>query len=397
MYSTSFICFLDLLGIKEKAKYSTRGYFATMKKFQRQLIAESTLFNEKEYSSESFVYFFSDCAFIQSDDLQTLISYLSNLRKNLIKDSLGALFFSAAISIGRLDAEQVSDDSLKDFYYEKLEKRSDEKLNVYGTIFKSPEISTVYLKQTEFKGVGIYIDPEVLEEQKKIIYQKVRNRVYKKIAPTDSESKRIELLEGAHNQINDEVKDKYEKFIKENISNSFFFPSVNTNTIKPYYDIKLSDVEKDSEATYDTIITHYYSSNMKNKKYGRFYLPYVANWINSVDIHEIEVNMDFNSKKKIPFLNAPLIINKLLGANRIITELTNSAHCFEYLLLFILNKLYGYHESTDSVTQAFIEKIIYKNAKARKLLNRIDEIPEAVLNLENKERLIKDCHNYLNN
>lgn len=366
---TSYICYLDLLGIRETAKFSTNNYFKAMQSFLEKLIVATKKVPKGEDSQEEngnfSLYFFSDCCFIESKKITVIFDYLKELRKKLLKDE--PLFFSAAISIGNLqslninsDLEKVKENTLKDFnpYIDLIDQLGASSF-LNGTIFQSPKISKVYLLQSEFKGSGIFIDPEAIETWKKSF------------------------------EDTSQLNKSYEKYISE----SFYFPSIHTNTVKGYYDLKFDKSEMDSY-TFKTISKQYYYSNAKNKKYGRFYLPLLANWIYSSNY---KVLSTVKKGKKVSLLDPPLIVSYLTQKDEVISELIRNAFYFEYLYFFLLKKVYEDRKASDDVTQYLIENVISKNIKCKKYLTKIDTIPDSIMGASNKHNLIEDYHTYLHN
>jgi hypothetical protein len=359
METQYYISFLDLLGIKELAKYNPLEYFFSMEKFRNKIIKSAKHFKNDNANIKSKVHFFSDCCFIQSNDLELIFKFLAHLRKELLQDD-DSLFFSASITYGKLDAVELSNNG-----YDKLNQNIREMIEsngvseyLSGTIFQSDDISRVYVLQTEFKGTGIYVDDECIKKWK------------------DSFENEVDFNE------------KYKKYISE----SFFFPSINTNTIKAYKDLKILDTEN-RPLYFNKLIERYYNSNAKNKKYGRFYLSLLANWVSSSNYSKIEYD---NITEKLIEDSLPIVLKNLISKNLVINEIKHNAHLFEYVYFFLLKKLYEDRNCRDSVTNYFIKNIIIKNAKCKRLLSNLDEIPNAILTPEHKEFLIKEHHDLLN-
>lgn len=388
----NYIAYLDLLGIKDLAKYSSDKYFSAMEDFRNHLIATATIFNDPIYSSNSEIFFFSDSAFIESDNLETLFNYLILLRQALNRNNL---FFTAAVTTGNLQAYNfngLNDEKsgINDATKELIE--GNEKF-LKGTIFQSKEISNVYVLQNNLKGIGVYIHNSV--------FDKWKNEALLRIQLTNKNL--------STNEINQLVDIEYKKFSNQYITQSFYFPSINTNTAYKFSDLRLTNVELDI-SFYEIIIERYHNSNVKNKKYGRFYLSHLANWISSVDfsviqtvttdgevIEEPDKHETYLTEDNIVFENQPIIFTKLImSEDALISELKKSAHCFEYLYFFLLDCLYKQFSSYNFIISQAIETI-NRNLKCKSYLTKIDELPDCVLSLENKERFIKDYHLVLNN
>ena len=79
----------------------------------------------------------------------------------------------------------------------------------------------------------------------------------------------------------------------------------------------------------------------------------------------------------------------------LISELKKTAHCFEFLYFFLLDRLYNQFENYNLIISQTIQTI-NKIPKCRSHLTKIDDIPNCVLSLENKDRFIKDYNKVLN-
>jgi hypothetical protein len=386
----NYIAYLDLLGIKDLAKYSSKKYFSAMEDFRNHLISSAEIFNDKNFSSKSEIFFFSDSAFIETDDIETLFNYLIYLRQFLNRNEL---FFTAAITKGNLSAYNFngSPEINEDIDKTIKELIAGKHKFLKGVIFQSKDISDVYVLQNNLKGVGVFVHESIFDNWKKDIRSKVQAKNSNK---SDSDIDKI---------TDDQFKSLFDKYLTK----SFYFPSINTNTALQYYDLKLTPTEL-HESFFSIIIERYHSSNVKNKKYGRFYLSHLANWISSEDFSKIEIitddgesltsstTLDINNAE-INFVNPPIIFKKLiLSEHVLISELKKSAHCFEYLYFFLLNSLYNQFENYNSIISCTIETI-NRNLKCKKYFTKIDELPSCVLSLSNKERFIHDYHLVLNN
>lgn len=380
----NYIAYLDLLGIKDLAKYSSEKYFSAMEDFRNHLIQTTSIFNEKGFSENSEIFFFSDSAFIETDDIVTLFNYLISLRKSLNRNQL---FFTAAITIGNLNAFNFCGQNLSKSGLNESTKRllKNKERYLKGTIFQSKEISDVYVLQNNLKGIGVYINDTVFIKWK----TDIRNEILNKLSQKNAQKKNQDSL---NNNLEDLINNEFQKSTNNYVTKSFYFPSINTKTAYEYYDLKLTASEQDI-SFYEIIIERYHNSNVKNKKYGRFYLSHIANWISSTDFSTI-INTNDNS---FNLENAPLIFKKLvLNEDFLIKELKNTAHCFEYLYFFLLNHFYFYFDNYNFIIAKSIESINH-NLRCKKYLTKIDELPNCVLSLANKERFINDYHRVLNN
>lgn len=358
MPSNNYISFLDLLGIKEMAKYNPSEYFQAMVKFRNRIIKCAKYFQSEDPNSKSKVHFFSDCCFIESNDIILLFEFLRHLRKELLQDD-DSLFFSASVTYGKLGAAVVNsidnkdlDENIKNMIIE-----NDVSNYLSGTIFQSEDISRVYVLQNEFKGTGIFIDEGCIEVWKNTF----------------------------------ETKELFIQEFNKYITKSFYFPSINTNTVKSYYDLKILDTEN-RKLYFHKLIERYYSSNAKNKKYGRFYLAYLANWVSSSDYNTIEYD---NENETLVKESLPVALDNLINKNFVINEIKRNAHFFEYIFFFVLYNLYEDRKAPDSVTNFYIKNVLCKNPKNKKLLSNLDSIPNAILPPKYKDILLREYHKLL--
>jgi len=352
----SYIAYLDLLGIKDLARYSPNKYFEAMEIFRNHLISTASIFNENGYSKNSKIFFFSDSAFIESDDIKTLINYFIILRKELNRKNL---FFTAAITEGCLDACHFS--GIKDLKRTNIDAQIKNIIKgqeefVRGTIFQAKDIISVYLFQNDLKSIGIFMD--------KSIFDKSSNNL-------------------------ENIKNEY-------LTKIFYFPNVNESTACEFYDLKLSKSERD-KSFFKIVIERYHNVNVKNKKFGRYFLPHFANWISCIQfiknenlICEILDSNKILSETDNDFDDDLLIFIKLIkGNDTFLSELKRSAQCFEYLYFFLLNCLYEQFNEYNKIILYTI-KAIKKYSKCKKYITKMDDLPDNVLSHKNKDRFIED-------
>lgn len=383
MQSKNYIAYLDLLGIKDVAKYDDKGYFMAMTTFRNSLIKTALIFDEEKYSSNSNIYFFSDCAFVESDSFETIADYFIFLRRTLTKEKL---FFSAAITVGNLQAHNVCR-NMDSSNYSTIECDTIEKTKNYvnGVLFELSDVSEVYVLQNSLKGIGIFLSKKIFLKLKVDIRLELRNS-YSEITEEELAKK---------------VDEKYNQIYNDYISESFYFPSINTTNAQNYFDIKLSKYEI-SESFFNIIKEKYHSSNIKNKKYGRFYLSHFANWISSENFKVINEDYEGDDDDDIDsdllkFEHSPLIFKKfILEKDYLITDLIKNAHCFEFLLFFILNSLYDIFPNYNKTIYTTIE-LINKTPSSKKYITKIESLPKGVLSEINKDRFIHDYHKVIQN
>ncbi|WP_321480582.1 hypothetical protein [uncultured Bacteroides sp.] len=332
----SYVAYIDLLGIKDMAKYSVEAYYNAIESFTCELDTCTSVFEKKEYKN-SFVYYFSDCAFIQCENFDALFTYMINLRYRLIQKN-SPLMFTAAIEVNISDKN--TDQALK--------KQNNSKY-INGISFANKNICSVYVLQNNFKGIGIFIDDQVLIEWEKTL----------------------------------RAKDKFLVFDKEQyISKSFFFPTIYSQNPVCYYDLKLTKPELET-VYFENVLRRYHSADFKNKKYGRFYLSYLANWI----VSELYY---YKQKEKKEDINL-LLFSCLIGDDDyIIGNLRKHAYKFDFLLFFLLNEFINLELDRDCPEEFLsLVKYIISSTTTKKYLNDLTlQVPECILSNKNKDKFI---------
>ena len=333
-----YIAYIDLLGIKDMAKYSVDKYAAAMSVFTDKLKSCAVdVFDKDEKYKDSHVYYFSDSAFIRCKEIKAMFMYLISLRSDLISTA-SPLMFTAAVGV-----EHFNNRTGKRRNTERDEVHYTDKTKyVDGVFFETKEACEVYVLQNSFKGIGIFIDNQVLDVW------------------------RDELS-----------KADFEREKEQYISRSFYFPSINTSNAVYYNDLKLQSNEMHS-VYFQKVLKRYHSANLKSKKYGRYYLSYLANWILS------EISSDKDIKSNISYIN--LIENK----DALIDNLRNNAYKFDLLIFFLLNAFINYKDVKGVDSEAFnsIIKFIVSTSSTRKYINDLASIPEGILSTDNRDIFI---------
>lgn len=331
----NYIAYLDLLGIKDIAKYSIESYYTTISQFVKKLEYCCGIFNKNKEYENSSVYYFSDCAFIKCENLYALFDYLISLRYELMCTD-DPIMFTAAVGISDMKGNN-------DCFIDKGEYAK----NIKGISFGNEDICRIYVLQNNFKGIGVFVDDLVIKDWKK-------------------------TLRNNRNCSFDKEKEKY-------ISTSFFFPSIDCKDPIRYYDIKMSENEIQSNFL-ESVIRRYHSANLKNKKFGRFYLSYFANWIVS----------EIYYKKPSGLSDELLSVKCLYNEYYYLTNsLIDNAYKFDLMIFYLLNELMNC-QNDESIEDNFVSfvKFICKMPSAKKYLSDLSEIPEIILSLRNKDRFI---------
>lgn len=319
----NYIAYLDLLGIKDMAKYSLESYYNTINQFVRKLECCCDIFKKREYTN-SYVYYFSDCAFIRCENLCALFDYIINLRYHLISNN-NPIMFTAAIGISNTNGKN-------ECFLES------EKLNqkIKGISFGNEDLCRVYVLQNNFKGIGVFIDDLVVKECKN-------------------------------------EKQKY-------LSKSFFLPSINSKEPICYFDLRMT--KNEMQPVYlENFLKRYHSANLKNKKYGRYYLSYLANWI---------VSEMYYQKQNKYSIELSLLNHLYHNYYYLVKDLRNHDCNFDLLLFYLLNEFMNLQNNINPNSEFLsIAKVLIDLQSTQKFLNDLTEIPETILSMKNKDKFIE--------
>ena len=319
------MAYFDLLGTKSFSS-DENNYFESINIFRSRIIDNVPYLQDNNNLYN--ISFFSDCCYVESQSLPCILSYLENLRDDLISKHL---FFNAAV---------IKVDYIGDFSsFETTEKGGNDK-KVVGTLFKSNIISEVYNAQNSFKGIGIWIDPRILTS--------------------------------------DSIK---EKSLKEKTVTSFFVDSIeNTMHISKYTDIKLVlsglHLEK---GCLNSIIKSYFFACCETPRVGRYYSSLLINIINSdsSDIHWNIKNERFENTSYIYELIFDMIRDE---------EQFSILTGFEYVAFAFINRIYN--SSLDKVSKFNITRLFLKEGSiGNKYITDLDHIPVDLLRSNNKDNV----------
>lgn len=325
-----YITFFDLLG--------TRGFCDNPDKYYNNICCFEKAIKETAWILKDYgtVGMFSDSAYAESTDLKILLDFLVQLRNRLISENL---FFNAVVKSGKLDIDSI------------------EKLNhpfAFGVSFKNSNIAELYIAQTKFKGIGIYIDDSVQAD--------VAETGYRLIDCIFVQKK--EKLEG----------NEYSPVSYKDIS----------------FDTTIHS-KKSVERLMKIILRAMYSSYMKSPKFGVYYVSLLANLIRSYTD-----NFDWDLSKH-EFTSSPLpfnIINKVVKNHyNELSELTG----LEYLALILLDVVYNSPQLNDAQKNDITLEFTKYSCINKKYLHCLENLPINLFTYHNendttnKEVFIKYC------
>ena len=225
MYSA----FLDVVGTRATAKTSFEDYNELLGLFHQAVFE---VCHELEPQGErSSVFFFSDCAFARDRKLSRLLKFLSQLRSQLLVESV---FLRAAVSAGDLEESEahtfktIEDDDLREIV----------KSRVRGYYF-GPLAAQLYGAEESLKGIGIRLDEKLLNSKR------ARSRS----------------------------------------STTCYVPDTSSRQAVPYSDIKLGRSDLSSQ-NLDNVLSAFYRAKTVSKRLARYYIPLLVLWIRSLEAED---------------------------------------------------------------------------------------------------------------
>ena len=327
----SYISYFDLLGTRGFCE-EPNIYYDNIVKFYEIVQQVSCLLKDDQESGG--VAIFSDCAYAQSSSLNRLLSFVVGVRDRLMAQGL---FFNAAIKKGNLGISSI--------------ESSNKSRPAIGVIFKDSQIASLYILQSQFKGIGIFIDRELIDEVNQ---------------NTDFKTSKCFFLE--------------ETF---ELGNKIILPKV-------YYDVKLrnNSYTKEIEHTLDILYRNFYSAYIKSPHFGMYYVSILCNFLRSSD------NIFEWDYKKKTFSIQPLEFKSIwtMLKNNSITDLPG----IEYLALIMVDVVYSSNISTDiMVLKNFTQDLLQIESVERKFIHSLNNLPRDLFSEGNRERFIRYCQDYL--
>lgn len=234
----SFIAYFDLLGVRAMADVSFDLYNSNIKTLHNKFNQVLSGYNRIDS------YSFSDCAYLCSRNLNELIDVISRLREALFYNKI---FFNAAVTSGDLGATVVN-----------------KKRNQISTYFESINTAKVFSMQTKFTGIGIYLDPKIIDESNDIV---VRSAFCSNLNLNNLEFNFISYLDVKYPNISIELI-KY-------IINTYIYTIVLNEKAARYYLSALYTClsQLNFENIIDVYIPAIYTDRKVNDKLLRAYLP----------------------------------------------------------------------------------------------------------------------------
>ncbi|GHT36877.1 hypothetical protein AGMMS49574_29190 [Bacteroidia bacterium] len=161
---SSYIAYIDILGTKNSSENEDFDeYLKSITNFQNELLAVVP-----DLEGHGKIHFFSDCAFIESENLDTMIKVLKNIRNDLFNTGLfirGALIKGTLAAItGKETEEEINnylDISKKTLSTWKRCKQYSSEIG--GALFLNKDVAKAAYYESFLKASAIYVDNELAE------------------------------------------------------------------------------------------------------------------------------------------------------------------------------------------------------------------------------------------
>lgn len=336
----SYIAYLDVLGTKNSSENEDFDeYIKLITCFQNALIRSSHLLDET-----GKIYFFSDCAYIESCNINSLIDMLSSIRQTLFDDEK---FVRGAVVKGKLGA--LNSDDIEDCekryaddpdLLHKMKaslnffKQSKDNSKIKGTLFFCKDVAKAYTFESQLKGAAFYIDNEIRKETKDIV-------------------------------------------------KSGFVSNIQKNTYNSFYDIKYNS-ESITSSFIEKVLRFYALSNTSDVKYGRYYLTILISCINSEDFSNIKYD-----EEKRKFVDSPEIFYKILNLKKSHKLVYNNAKGLEYLYFALIDKFYS-DVKDMTLRRYFLNEVFLNYRFLSKYQNKISQLPKELISNRTKKSLLED-------
>ncbi len=348
-----YISFIDILGTKNAAKNA--------EKYMRYIGDFSCAISQAlQIHTGIFAYIYSDCAYLESSLLDTLINALDQIRKELMAKNIYIRGSICKGTLGAIDKDtditSISKDencTIRQILALILPHKNNDRFN--GTIFTSKDIAKAYSYESMTKGVAIRVDPTLV------------NRDIKNLGYIHKNTIREECVNSQSNNIASIVKSG---FITE-INGRIDYTSI--------YDISYSYDDEESKHVLQKTIQDYLKCLISDIKISRYYISFFISYINS---------QIFNPDIEESFLYTQLLSLKnhqnLYGSG------------FDFVYFALINKIYNdlvpiYRDFAAHL----VTKLIEGNNSIINYCRNIDSLPDELISQYSKELLCEDIVNSL--
>lgn len=329
-----YIAYFDLMG--------TRGfcdnhsiYYNNMKAFSSAIKQMSIIV--KDYGR---VGVFSDCAYAESTDLKSLLIFLTLVQEKLMSQGL---FMNGVVRNGTIGMQTISTVSPSNFY---------------AISFESSDIANLYITQTQFKGVGIFLDTTIHDEIKKYTDVKTTNCI----------------------------------FIKKNsdAQGAQYVPIVYKDIAYP----KVRYGNKSLAHTMEIIYNALFSSYVKSPRFAAYYISALSNMIRS---YCGDFKWDLTKQE---FITPSVIVKSILKMLTNYTEDISELPGIEYLALILLDEVYKSSSLNEEEKRSITKKFVGIECVKKQFIHSLYNIPQGIFTsikgedgkiIDNREMFIRFC------
>jgi len=341
---TKYIAYVDLLGVKELARYDANEFKKAMDAFRKYLVLASKAFHKSNVATNS-IFPFSDSALIESDDLKILLKLLTIFRDDLFCEGY---YFTAAVDNGELKSS---------VYSKYIQESSDhvdyqESINYFhGSTFHSKDVSTLYNQFSHFKGIGIYISDGITQSRK----------------------------------------------IPVRTVPSHYLSSFETGRIRTYTDIAF-DKKKITKDFIHRLMFKYTLSNAKSTKFGIYYISLICSIIHSLDFKKIDIPQANTQPTRITDHIKSEMTGDLTVKDTLVfiltikdnyKELFAKAKSIEIIYLSLIEKIYKDRKKPDLTTKSILKAII-EIPRIKNYFGLFNTIPESVISQQSYNLMMQD-------
>lgn len=345
----SYIAYLDLLGTKSFCE-EEELYYDKINKFSDTVVSLSSILGKS-----GKIGIFSDSVYVECSQIEKILEFLTVLRTMLIGDDL---FFNAALSSGTLGVESVSKISYEKDDVSPNNRSNNEKKesNIFGVRFTNKEIASIYCKQTNFTGIGIWVDPDIIEKVKSTKYKYVNSIYYYK----ERQDGKTEFKARSYFDI---------PIFKEATSSDFFDP-------------------KRKQIIIGIISRALFSAHCKSQNYSVNYISILINIIRGCDVSSIQWNQTEHTIE-----NGDTVFNLMFS---LLCECNNSLESLiglDSMVLSFLNQIYCCNSmkpyEKESITKMFLNRF----ECLKKYMHCLNTVPSEPFTNNNRNIFINSCNN----
>lgn len=259
-----YSAYLDVVGLRDLAKVNVQDFHGALRQFQKWVWDIC-----KSLSEDAEVFFFSDSAFAQAHSHTELVRLLTELRFRLMEEEH---FFKAAIAEGDLDWQDASD-----YFAAKDSGMKARVKNVVKGYYFGEHAAQLFSSEDSLKGIGIRV-----------------------------------------------VGDKLQKALKESVVVTCHLPDMNSRQPEAYKDLRFEHHQLTAGLLH-IVLEKFFHAKMSSKKYGRYYIPLLIVWIQSMDLRTVDPRLTSDADLASILLNGSFerLFHDVVGVEQIYFALLN--------------------------------------------------------------------------